>query len=91
MARHFGYFIEQGPGGVMQEYDTATCGHCQKVMALPPARNGSMIVRVSSPCHGCDKFICGACAARGVCEPWEKQMERMETRARFLNAVGVEE
>lgn len=77
MIRRFGYLVEQGPG-LLKENDTATCGHCQFVMVLPPAPQGKIIVRVASPCGMCGKFICDRCKAKGICDPWEKQMERME-------------
>ena len=87
MSRRFGYLIEQGPGGVANECDTATCGHCQFVMQLPPAPHGQVIVRVASPCGMCGKFICDRCHAKGECVPWEKEMERREARARMLRTI----
>ncbi len=89
MARHFGYLIEQGPGGVLQERDTATCGHCQHVMILPPPKDGHLLVRIAPECSGCRKFICEACAKDGRCRPWEKQLDEIEARARMLNSLGV--
>jgi hypothetical protein len=81
--RRFGYLVEQGPQGVVRECDTATCGHCQFVMQLPPAPEGRVIVRIAAPCGMCRRFVCDQCKAKGGCEPWEKRMERMERRERL--------
>lgn len=87
MARHFGYLIEQGPEGILQEYDVATCAHCQFQMMIKPSTDGKIIVRVDPPCWGCKKHICQQCKEKGGCDPWEKQMERQESRARMLKEI----
>jgi hypothetical protein len=89
MTRRFGYLVEQGPG-ILRETDTSTCGHCQRVMMVRPSTDGRIIVRVLPPCPGCGKFICDVCVKQGFCDPWEKQMERMEARDRMLREIGVE-
>lgn len=88
--QRFNYVIVQGPGGIEDEADLATCGHCQAQMRVPPAKDGHVISRVLPPCTGCGKFICGECKAKERCEPWEKQMERSERRYALRKSLGLE-
>jgi hypothetical protein len=83
---HRGYLLVAGPQGVERERDTATCGHCQHVMQLPPPKDGRIIVRVDPPCNGCGKFICSECRGKG-CDPWEEQMRRQEARFRLRQQI----
>lgn len=83
--RRFNYAVEMGPG-IHREMDLASCGHCQHQMMVPPSKDGRIIVRVAPTCSGCGKFICNECYGKG-CEPWEKQMEKMEARERMLNSI----
>lgn len=88
MSRHFGYLMEMGPHG-LREADTSTCGHCNRVTQVPPAKNGQVIVRLAAPCGGCHRLVCQECAAAGVCRPFEKWLEEQERRERMLGALGV--
>lgn len=81
-----GYLLEQGPGGVVREADSSTCGHCQRVTFLRPQPSG-VVVRPAR-CGCCQAAVCEECYGKG-CDPWEKQMERQEARARMLRAIGV--
>jgi hypothetical protein len=40
-------------------------------------------------CYTCQRPICLACIEKGGCDPWERQLDRMEARSRLLRAVGV--
>jgi len=45
-------------GGRLNEFPTATCGHCHRVILLNPGR-----VRAREVCRGCNNYICDECAA----------------------------
>lgn len=88
MAR--GYLVEtdRDSGRVVRESDTATCGHCGLPMQLPPPKNGQIVARISPPCMSCMKYICNVCVQTPGCDPWEKQMERMEAAEKKVILVG---
>ena len=46
-------------GGQLIEVNTYTCSHCQRVVALNPART-----RERYKCGGCNHHICDECAAK---------------------------
>lgn len=75
----------RGTPGV-REVDTFTCAHCQRLVEVPvrasPADCGGW-------CGRCAKPVCGPCADTGVCDPWERQLERLEARDRFLRSIGL--
>ena len=81
-----GYALVVGPEGVTYEADTFTCHHCQLVVYVQPHSPAS---DAGGWCGVCAKLICGPCADKGVCIPWEKQMEKMEARDRFLRSAGL--
>lgn len=71
------------------EADTFTCSHCQRVVFIKPRAPAS---ESGGWCGRCDALICGRCADKGVCTPWEKQLERIEAKAeqdRMLMAMGI--
>lgn len=87
MLRPGGYAIIVDPALAKPvEADTFTCGHCNGIVfcqatpSLPKPDIGGF-------CRLCYKHICGKCADKRSCDPFEKKLERMEQRARFLNAV----
>jgi hypothetical protein len=84
MQRRFNYAVAQGPGGVEWEADMATCGHCQKQMKVPPAKEGHIITRVLPPCVGCGHYICDECVKTPGCKTWEQKMDETEARERSL-------
>jgi len=83
--RQRGFVQITGPEGV-QEFETFTCGHCNKVVRVPhrakPEELGGM-------CKLCMSMTCGPCTATGKCEPFEKKLERIEDRDRFFRQVGM--
>lgn len=68
------------------EHDTFTCGHCQHLVIVParcsPEKLGGL-------CKRCDQLICPRCVDKGICDPWEEQMKRMEARATALRSYGL--
>lgn len=81
MARH-GYLVGQDVNGRTQEFDTTTCVHCNKIVAVRRGSKGGW-------CPSCAGVICEACNRIGRCTPFEKKLEAVESRSRFLKAVGV--
>jgi hypothetical protein len=84
------YVIVTGPDGTDDESDLYCCNHCQTNMRIPPPKDGHVISRVLPPCHGCGKFICHVCKAKGGCDTWERKMERAEKRYELRKSLGVE-
>ena len=80
-----GYAVLSSPDG-MKETDTFTCGHCQHLSHVKPLVDAADI---GGLCKICNRLICGPCTDKGICAPWEEQFKRMETRERFLKAVGI--
>ncbi len=77
--------IELGDGRRI-ERDTFTCSHCNSIVICQPSP-GQHTPDIGGFCRMCTKHICGPCADKGSCEPFERQLERMEQRGRFLNAI----
>lgn len=82
--RRFGYARADGPAGT-EEADTFTCNHCQRVVFVRPRCDPA---DAGGLCRQCDGLICPACIGK-VCDPWEKQMQRMEAREAALRSYGV--
>lgn len=57
------------------EKDTITCCHCNTVVFIDPLRP---VEEFTGWCMNCFKFVCLACAAKGVCVPLERRLEQME-------------
>lgn len=70
---------------VSQEWDTITCGHCNRIVRLPA---GPAASEHFGGCGLCSKFICLACVKKGRCSPWEEQMKKIEARAEALRSYG---
>lgn len=86
-----GYGFAVGPPGTVLEHDTYTCGHCQRLVTVTPFQDPASI---GGLCKICMSLICPGCVGRGArgepCTPWEKKMERMEARDRFLRSAGLD-
>jgi hypothetical protein len=55
-------------GGSLQEFDTLTCNHCGRIVALNKDRK-----RTRNWCPKCDSYTCdGACSIPGYCAPTEQ-------------------
>ena len=74
-----GYAVVSEPDGPGQEWDTLTCAHCQRVVFVGRDPGGF--------CRICSKPVCGTCADRGRCNPYERQLERAERRAALWRAM----
>jgi hypothetical protein len=81
-----GYAVIRSPDGPLQEADTVTCSHCQRIVLvggrIDPADLGGF-------CRQCMKHICGPCADKGICVPFVKKLETFEAKSRFHKAAGT--
>jgi hypothetical protein len=74
-----GYAVVADPERPTQEWDTLTCAHCSRVVFVQRDPGGF--------CRVCMKNICGPCADRGRCDPYEKKLERAERQAALWRAM----
>jgi len=79
--RH-GVLITSGPEGTKEE-DTFVCGHCCRIVTVKPMCDPA---EMGGRCTCCDSLICKHCVGKG-CDPIERKLERMERRARMLEAM----
>jgi hypothetical protein len=79
-----GYLIITDPDAPTKEWDTFTCCHCQRIVPIRPRAPAS---ECGGFCRLCFKEICGTCADKGSCDPFEKQLERIEARGRMLQSI----
>jgi hypothetical protein len=95
-----GYATTFDPDTRMQEHDTTTCGHCQRVIFTKPHTASTVYLVLDRPsltwreeagafCRVCMRPVCLACHAHGGCRPWEAMIERAESRERFLQSAGI--
>lgn len=84
MRRPQGYAVTVEPGKATVEEDTFTCCHCNAIVFLSARQDPSA---AGGFCRLCMGHICSACADKG-CEPFERKLEAMERRDKFLRAIG---
>lgn len=80
MQRPGGYFICTSVEGVVEEGDTFTCCHCNKVVFVKPLVSMS---EFGGFCTLCMKPTCPRCDTEGTCVPFEKKLEIVEARERL--------
>lgn len=66
------------------ECDTFTCTHCNTVVFVRPKTDPASL---GGFCRLCYKHICGPCADKGVCTPFEKKLEEVEARDRLRRSI----
>jgi len=87
LRRPSGLLITTDPDArqMVTERETLTCGHCQTTEVVYEKGQD-----LGGLCYSCWSLICGPCADRGVCQPWEKQMEVLEARFESRRSMGLE-
>ena len=55
--------------GRLQEYETCSCVHCQKIMKIIRGQTSGYY------CQPCNGPVCEACAALGMCEPSKRRYQ----------------
>ena len=93
-----GYSVVTDPDEGITEHDTITCVHCQMIVFVKPGSgytiyliyqgNGKYREEPGAFCGKCMKPICIKCHNNGHCIPWEKKLERIESKDRFRRQVG---
>lgn len=81
-----GYGVLSTEDGQIREHDTFTCHHCNTIIMVKPRMDAA---DMGGMCKICMKLTCSACTAKGSCTPWEKQLEKIEARHRFLRQCGL--
>jgi len=87
-----GFFEEHMADGSVRRGETFTCAHCNSVVEFKDNRG---LFKPPTMCAMEHKPLCEVCAARaekrtdGMCEVFEKKLEKIEARDRMLRAVGV--
>lgn len=95
-----GYAQMFDPDTRVVEHDTATCGHCQRVIFTKPGSAATVYLildrrtlqyrdEAGAFCRVCMRPVCLACHAHGGCRPWEAMIEKAESRERFLRSAGI--
>jgi len=68
--------------GNVEVVETLTCNHCGIIYPKPgPGQPVGF-------CHMCFSPVCFGCGAIDKCDPFEKKLERIERRSKFLNSLG---
>jgi len=81
MSRGLG-FIEQGNHlGGSTLVETLTCAHCGRIFKKPSAKEPSAF------CTMCMRATCLPCGGSLRCDPFEKKLERIESRAQLVKAA----
>lgn len=65
---------------VATEIDTFSCGHCQRIVHVPPRADPAS---VGGGCYVCQRNICPRCVNLGFCRPWEEMIASMEARRSY--------
>lgn len=98
MLRPQGYGVITGPS-TLREYDSITCGHCQRVVFVKPGSASTTYLlpgnhpdqpwreEPGAGCRVCMRAVCLACHDLGRCTPFELRIEAMEGRRRAIEAV----
>ena len=97
------YAVWTEPDGQIRERDGFTCGHCQMIVLVAPRQTLWGLLRQGDKdhcntvnevadsdvrkCPACQRYVCGRCAAAQRCYVWEKMIEHMESRERFVNSL----
>ena len=93
-----GTITESRKSTTVIERDTATCGHCNRIILIKAGTGATtyLIPQVHGPdreepgamCRVCMRTVCLHCHADGRCTPLERRIEEMEARGRFLREAG---
>ena len=86
LAREDPTIIDGGIRYTEAEIDTYICAHCNAVKHVLPRMDPA---DMGGLCKQCMQLICPRCVDKGVCAPWEKQVEEREARAESLRSYGL--
>lgn len=75
MRNPHGYGIIVEPGVATVEFDTVQCAHCNRIQHMTPQQSAS---DMGGWCFRCAQCVCGPCADKGTCTPFEKKLDMYE-------------
>ena len=78
--------ITDGSTGKVRSFDTAQCCHCNAIFRVKPLKDPA---DAGGFCRLCMELICSGCADKGACTPFEKQLDEIEKRDRFMRSAGL--
>jgi len=75
--------------GILQEFDTASCRHCQAVIKM--IKHGINKTRDGFWCYPCAGPICKFCGdkSKGECSPFKKKIEESDRRQTYYRSLGI--
>ena len=79
-----GLGFEFGPDG-NKEYLTIGCGHCAYSKLFTKQEGADL----GGYCMVCNRLICGPCADKGKCEPWEEYLAKKEAEFESRRSMGL--
>lgn len=80
-----GYSILTPAEGAVQECDTFTCKHCNRVTFVKPKMDPTELGGLCKMCMG---LVCSHCAGK-PCDVFEKKLERAEASERARRSYGI--
>ena len=95
MRRVGGYGVITDPDRPLEEFETASCGHCSAHIRVKPL-SASTVYLIFDPtvwqwreepgafCRVCMRPVCLACHDVGICRPLEHRLARAEKEQRSL-------
>jgi hypothetical protein len=84
--RALGYSVLDNGDGRPQEFDTFTCGHCQRMKRIPHGKRAEDTV--GRVCSCCQRVVCAKCKGEATCDVIEKKLERAEARDAARRGMG---
>jgi hypothetical protein len=85
MRRPHGYAVITGADGKVQESDTATCRHCNRVFHVGPKQRAEDI---GGFCGVCSGIVCSECVGNG-CDEIERKLDRWEASYHARRSYGL--
>jgi hypothetical protein len=81
-AKGLGYITTTDAFGTTSVVEALTCAHCQNIFVKPKPGEPSGF------CTMCFAPVCLRCGQNELkCDPFERKLERIESRARLLQSV----
>jgi len=81
-----GYGVAFGDGKILSEADSFTCFHCNSVVFVKPKCDPTDL---GGLCKCCMKMICPKCVDKGICDVFEKKLERAEAAYHARRSYGL--
>lgn len=89
MRKAHGFATIVDPGQPLQQYDTVSCAHCQRIIftkpgtvstvyLIPTPIPGHYLEEPGAGCSICREPVCLPCYDKGVCRPFEQQLDDYE-------------